>query len=87
MNILDKAKRYAQQGIIFGTADAVTHERIAVLVFGPESLGATLFMSAFDGERIIRMKPSQLVQLRDALNKAIDWFEERKAGEKQCTPS
>lgn len=74
---MPRQEKYEPQGIIFGEAQTMHNEKISVLVRGPESVAFQILINMFRATLLLRLKPSQLVKLRDALNKAIEWHEER----------
>ncbi|MBY0548687.1 MAG: hypothetical protein K2W95_15560 [Candidatus Obscuribacterales bacterium] len=73
-----KLKQQAEPtGILFGAARTMHNEGISVLVRGEHSVAVTIFVDMFRGTLLMRLKLSELKNLRDALNRAIQYMESK----------
>ena len=70
-------------GILFGEAAFVEHANIAIFAYSDDSLAPTFLLQGYNGNFRGRMKADEMRNLRDALDKAISWMEEKTCIERE----
>lgn len=67
-------------GIVFGGTNTVSGESLSLFVRGEQAIMVSLLVHTFSGDRLLKLKLTQLIDLRNALNFAIKWLEEKQNG-------
>jgi hypothetical protein len=71
-------------GIVFGGTGTVSGEQLSLFVRGEAAIMVSLLVHTFHGDRLLKLKLSQLKNMRGAIDHAIKWLEE-KNGSDQST--